>query len=241
VSIGLDGFARSLHRDCGPEVWRSYVHERNQLTREALTYLERISDVHHDEQSVTDEPRQNVILEQLAPVNRIQREGGMWHLRYQDESGDYPVRGNQSISWLAKLLAAPNRRLAVADLRGDPECMLAADAMLGTEPEMDPEGMALIRRRLQEIADITAETGGSESFQEEESRLLERLKQSPGAGVLKSQLRRDHANIATQLRNLRRKLKSDMPNLAAHLKAYLKLEFPEFGYYPAHPSPDWHI
>jgi hypothetical protein len=176
---------------------------------------------------------------QPAAENRIQREGDVWHLRYQDESGDYPVKGNQSIGWLAKLLAAPNRALTVADLRGDPEGKLAADAMLGAEPETDREGTAAIKRRLQEIADITAETGGSDSLHEEEAQLLGHLKEATWAKTLDSQLRRDHANIATQLRNFRRKLGTDMPQLAAHLKASLKLDFPEFGYYPPDPPPDW--
>jgi hypothetical protein len=57
---------------------------------------------------------------------------------------------------------------------------------------------------------------------------------------LKTPLKRHHQNIAAQLRSLmRNKLKGHMPQLAAHLVACLKLDFPEFGYYPPDPPPDW--
>jgi hypothetical protein len=171
--------------------------------------------------------------------SRIQREGGIWHLRFQGESGDYPVKGNKAIGWLAKLIAAPNRHLTVADLRGDAEGKLAGDAMLGTDVEMDREGITAIKRRLQEIADIIEETGGSETLEDERVRLLDQLKGRRGK-TLNSQLKRAHSNIATQLRNLiRKKLNQEMPRLAAHLLASLKLDYPEFGYFPVDPSPNW--
>jgi hypothetical protein len=170
---------------------------------------------------------------------RIQRNGGIWQLRYQNESADYYVNRNKSLAWLAKLLAVPNRALAVADLRGDPETKLAGDALLRDNLETDFEGLANIRRRLQDVDDIIEETGGSEALQNERAALLENLKTGPWAKVINTGLRRDHANIATQLRNLRHKLESDMPNLAAHLKSSLKMNFPEFGYYPPDPAPNW--
>jgi hypothetical protein len=105
--------------------------------------------------------------------------GEVWHIRYLGEKGDYPARGNQCIAWLAKLLAVPNRVLTVGDLRGDQEDKLLADARLRDEPETDREGIAAIKRRLQEIADITTETGGSESLMEEEADLLDRVKRVP--------------------------------------------------------------
>jgi len=82
------------------------------------------------------------------------------------------------------------------------------------------------------------QTGGSEALDHEEAKVLDKLKDDPRRKMLESRLKRDHANIATQLRNFRRdKLTHQMPNLAAHLKATLKLDFPKFGYFPPDPVP----
>jgi hypothetical protein len=164
--------------------------------------------------------------------------GECWHVRYRGEKGDYPTRGNQCIAWLVKLLAAPNRQLSVAEVRGDPEGKLAADAMIGNEREGDGASVIAIKKRLDEINDITAGSGGSEKLDEEKAELLERLEAA--TKPLKTALKEAHHNIATQLRTFRREgLSEHMPQLAAHLKASLKLDFPEFGYYPPDPAPGW--
>jgi hypothetical protein len=164
--------------------------------------------------------------------------GEVWHLRYCGEAGDYPDKGNKCIAWLAKLLTAPKRSLTVAAIRGDPEGKLAVDAMIGTEREADSGALGVIKKRLEEIDDITGETGGSERLEEERAELLGKLKTATKS--LKTPLKGAHHNIATQLRTfLREKLAQDMPQLAAHLKASLKLDFPEFSYYPPDPPPDW--
>jgi hypothetical protein len=178
--------------------------------------------------------------EERAGGECIRCAGGVWHLRYQEESREYPVRGNQGISWLAKLLVTPNRLLTVADLRGDPELKLAADAMLMGVKEVDRRTITDIRKRLEEINDTAEETGWSKALEDEKLDLLAQLK-GPLGKKLRSSLKRDHANIATQLRNLMKKLKAEMPQLAAHLKASLKLNYPDFGYYPPDPPPAWQV
>jgi hypothetical protein len=166
--------------------------------------------------------------------------GEVWHVRYRGEAGDYPAKGNLCIGWLVKLLAVPNRLLTVADLRGDPEGKLAADAVLGAERVADPDDVELkaIKKELDDIEATADLTEWTEGLEERKANLLRRL-QGRMAERLGSQLQRGHANIATQLRNLRRKLERDMPQLVAHLKVSLKLDFPEFGYYPPDPPPNW--
>jgi len=173
-----------------------------------------------------------------SPDYRCELKDGTWHVRYPGEAHNYLARGNQAIAWLAKLLATPNRLFTVADLRGDPEGKLAADAMLGAEPEQVRREIEGIKKQLDDIATITEDTGGSDATENEKANLLNRLKVLR-TNRLDAQLRKDHANIATQLRKLRGKLMDDMPQLAAHLKASLKLEYPEVGYCPAAPSPSW--
>jgi len=138
-----------------------------------------------------------------------------------------------------KVLAAPNRQLTVANLRGDPEEKLAADALLGGQPKMGSREIRDIKVKLEEIDGLAEATGWTEALEEKRAELLSHLK-GPTGQVLDSRIKADHRNIATQLRALMRvKLKRHMPQLTAHLKASLKLDCPEFGYYPPSPPPAW--
>jgi hypothetical protein len=204
-----------------------------QLSRVAIEQaIDFAAGAHHQEKNTLP-------ADKTDPEYQLRLVGEVWRIRYRGEEGDYPAKGNQCLAWLAKLLTAPKRSLTIAELRGDPENKLAADAMLGAERETDWEGIAAIKLRIQEIEDISDATGGSETLQEEKAHLLGRLVGGPQAKNLNSQLRRDHRNIATQLRNFRCKLEANMPQLAAHLKAFLKLDFPGFAYYPPEPRPNW--
>jgi hypothetical protein len=174
--------------------------------------------------------------------NSLQLDGEVWHFRYQAETGDYPKQRNQCIGWLAKLLAAPNRPLSVAGLRGDPEGRLAADGFLGNEQETDREGIKVIKDRLEEIEDIAGETGWSESLENEKAELLARLKEAENGKRMIFPLKTAHHNIASQIRKfLRKTLAKPMPKLKSHLAEALKLEFPDFGYYPPPDTPAWKI
>jgi hypothetical protein len=68
----------------------------------------------------------------------------IWHIRYGEETGQFKA-GIQSFEWVAKLLARPDRLFAVADLVGDPQNTLAADAVLGSVPETDRQGIGKLR------------------------------------------------------------------------------------------------
>jgi hypothetical protein len=173
-------------------------------------------------------------------LNSIRLEAQVWHLAYGPEKGEFPKRGNQGIKWLAQLLLAPNRSLTVAELRGDPEGKLRGDSLLRGESASDWETVRGIKARLDEIDDITAETGGSEALENEKADLLTHLEAADDSKQITNPLRTAHHNIATQFRNLLRdQLGQHMPQLAAHLKAALKLDFPHFGYYPPASTPSW--
>jgi CheY-like chemotaxis protein len=175
--------------------------------------------------------------------NSICLQGDIWHLRFHGESGDYPRRGNQSLAWLHKLLAAPNKLFTVADLQGDPDMKLAADAEIGADYQTDDAGVNRIKDRLEEIAEITEKTGGSEFLEDEKAILLKQLRDAMRGKKMDSPLRAAHRNIAVQLRTLRdnKLAKGNMPRLAAHLRAALKLEFPYIGYYPPPGTLSWQI
>jgi hypothetical protein len=164
----------------------------------------------------------------------------IWHIRYQKETWEDTRKGNQAIEWLAELLAKPNRTLTSANLRGDPEGKLAADAMQGDEhiADCDDAELKAIKKKQDDIEAIAADSVWTEGLEEKYAELLLRLKDRKDE-TFRNRPKKDHHAIATQLRNLRRKLKESMPQLAAHLEASLKLDFPGFGYYPPDPPPAW--
>jgi hypothetical protein len=173
---------------------------------------------------------------------QAKRDGDVWRFRYQSESASYPVQGNQCIAWLVKLLAAPNRVLTVAQLPGDAEGRIAADASIGSDLETDREGLAAIKSRIDEIDEIASATGSTDALEADRAQLLALLQRMPAARKMASQLKKDHANIATQLRQFRRKkLHKDMPHFAGHLDAALTMNLPTFGYFPPGSTPAWHF
>ncbi len=176
--------------------------------------------------------------------NAIRQVGRVWEIRFQRERGCYPVTGNKAVGDLVKLLAAPNRQLTVAQLLGDPEGKLKTNSRLGAELETDAEGVKAIKRRLTEIEDIAEEVGWSRHLENEHATLVARLK-GIRSGTHKKMIntpeKRAHSTIAVRIRAFLKKLANGMPNLAAHLTAALKLDFPKFGYYPPPGTPRWKI
>jgi hypothetical protein len=173
--------------------------------------------------------------------NSIRRQAKVWHLRYQGESGDYPSQGNKCLGWIAALVAKPNRSFPVAELVGDPEGKLAAGSRFAGEAETAPDGIRAMKARLDDVESYL-ELGGTEELAQEKAELLERIKRAEMGRVLSqgSPVKRAHHNISSQIRNfVSKKLAKDMPRLAAHLKASLKLEFPDIAYYPPATTPPW--
>jgi hypothetical protein len=177
--------------------------------------------------------------EDVVNEKSIRLVGEVWHLHYQGESGDYPAKDNQALSWLAKLLAAPGRHLTVADLRGDPEGKLKADATARGERLTDTEGLRGIWTRLQGIDALSESTGGSATLEEERADLLRKVKEGEEGKQAQTSAGKAHHNTATQLRNLRKKLADKMPALAAHLDSTLDLAAPDFRYNPPASTPAW--
>jgi DNA-binding NarL/FixJ family response regulator len=177
-----------------------------------------------------------------ASENSILLKGDIWHLAFNGESADYPRQGNQSLTWLHKLLATPNKLFSVAELQGDPRGTLGADAGIGTERVTDDAGFKRIKARLEELDDIAKETGGSPSHEQEKADLLMRVQEALRDKKMGSPLKVAHHNRAAQIRTFReKKLAKDMPALAAHLRAALKLDFPHFGYYPPPGMSAWQV
>jgi hypothetical protein len=197
--------------------------------------------------------------------NSIRLVGEVWHLRYEGESGEYPSKGNQCLMWWAKLLASPNRSFSVADLRGDPEGKVAADATIGADRETEAEAILCFERRLKEIEnglkdieEVRTVAGGSDGLdnrqlqlEREKEDLLKCLQNADYGKKIRSSLIAAHHNIATQLRNFAKKLAGEqqpggrekpvaiMPKLAAHLNQAIERAFPDFCYKPPIGTPTW--
>jgi hypothetical protein len=70
---------------------------------------------------------------------------------------------------------------------------------------------------------------------------VQHLKDTPYGKLLNAELKRNHNNIATQLRTFREPLKESMPRFYEHLKSYLRMEYPCFRYAPPSGTPRWNI
>jgi hypothetical protein len=174
-------------------------------------------------------------------LNSIHLVGEVWHLHYDAESGEYPQKGNMCIGWLAKLVAAPHKSLGIPELRGDPDGTLSGDASLGSDMEIDAEGIKAIKREIDDIDETAAATGGSEDSANKKADLLHQLKAAQQLTRIGSPLQKAHHNIATQFRKFIRKLASQMPKLSKHMETSLKLDFPNIGYYPPSGTSPWQI
>jgi hypothetical protein len=177
------------------------------------------------------------------PDMSLRRVGEVWHLCYQGENADFPVKGNQFLGWLAKLLAKPGQAWTVAELRGDPEGKLKADALLGSEHAKDKDGLRKIYDRIQEINHITEQTGGSDRLEDEKEELLRQVEKFSAKRRIESSVGKAYHNITTQKRQFLTKLEKQMPQLAAHLRACIT-QFKEHytvSYQPAAGTPRWHI
>jgi hypothetical protein len=185
-------------------------------------------------------PHTNNEIEEQQGENVIHLLGKQWEIGYGNEHGRFPERGNKCLQWLCKILSRPNQSLTVAEVLGDPQGTLAGDARLRGDRETNTVGMRQIKKRLAEIEDIRAETGGSATLDAEQADLLCHLEQADTH--LQTPLRKAHHNISTQIRTFVKKVRGcKMPHLAAHLKDALRLDLPYFGYYPPADSPGWKI
>jgi hypothetical protein len=175
--------------------------------------------------------------------NVIRRVGGVWHLRYESESADFPVAGTKFLGWLAELLSKPSRAITVAELYGDPGGKLTADARLGGEDTTDREALQAIRNRLEDIKEQREDTGGSDALDNEEADLLRQVAGYSAKKRIESRVGKAYNNIATQKRQFLQKLKPKMPALAAHLKACLIPSANDYtlSYRPPAGTPRWTI
>jgi hypothetical protein len=221
-----------------------------------LIALSRVIDWLVAEHELTPEQAESITLAEIVGKLRgmepdegddsrlfLRRVGKVWHLRYQNEKADFPVAGNQFLGWLVKLLSMPGRSLTVAELLGDPDGKLAADALLGGECVTDQEGIRAIKERIEEIDEIAKGTGGSEELDNERAELLKQLMGSSATGRVRASVCKAYNNITTQKRQFLKKLQSEMPQLASHLKACI-LPFANdctLSYRPPNGMPRWNI
>jgi hypothetical protein len=131
----------------------------------------------------------------------------------------------------------------VAELRGDQDGKLAADALLGGERATDPAGLRAISDRISEIDEITEEMGSTEALENEKVELLLQVRGHASKKRLETGIHKAYHNIAAQKNIFLNKLKEKMPQLAAHLKACLRLckNDYSFSYKPPAGTPCWKV
>jgi hypothetical protein len=200
----------------------------------------------HTEEVVSELKKCKAEIEGHSPVGpALRRVGEIWHLSYPDDPpANFTLQGNQFLGWLAKLLSRPDHPWTVAELCGDPEGRLAADALLGGERVTDRKGLQKIDDRIQEI-DATAAGMGEmyEALEEERDRLLRQVKKYAANERVKTTVGKAYRNITTQKRQFLGKLESLLPQLASHLRACIKSSASNYTifYRPPAGAPRWEI
>jgi hypothetical protein len=172
----------------------------------------------------------------------LRRNVAMWQVRYHDEEGHFPVKGNQFISWLAKLLAKPEHHWPIADLRGDPEGKLAADARLGGERSKDERYLQDIHKDIADVEAIAAETGSTEALEERREKLLQEVQKHSAKEQMETSIQKDYENVLKQRKLFIKKL-DEMPQFAAHLEACIQSFSNDytFAYKPPQGTLTWDI
>jgi hypothetical protein len=178
-----------------------------------------------------------------GPSMSLRRVGKAWRLRYQGETADFSVGDNQFLGWLAKLLSKPNHPWTVAELLGDPDGKLKADASLGGEWAKDKKTLRAIYERIEDINAITEETGGTEALEQEKQQLLREVEGHSATERMEAGVGKVYNNITTQKRQFLKKLAKDMPQLTALLKACIIPSGGDYtlSYRPPAGTPGWHI
>jgi hypothetical protein len=179
-----------------------------------------------------------------APVMFLRYLGGIWRLRYPgDPDREFPVKGHKFLGWLAKLLSKPGHPWTVAELLGDPDGKIEADASLGGERVHDREGIRKIWNRIEEIDAITEATGGSAALEAEKDDLLQEVTGHAATKQAEAEVRQAYNNITTQKRLFLKKLAKEMPRLAAHLRTHLRPSGSDYTitYRPAAGTSSWAV
>jgi hypothetical protein len=166
-----------------------------------------------------------------AEEYRIWLIGDRWEIRFGGERANYARA--KSLGWLQRILLQPDRMLKVADVIGDPEGLIEGDARLGDEPANEPEALAALHRRLDEInEEARPDRELSDRLKEEKKELLRQLKAGSNPKRTSALCKNFH-KIGSQIRTfIRHKLAQNMPALAAHLSASLKIARLHFCYAP---------
>jgi hypothetical protein len=178
-----------------------------------------------------------------VPELTIRLVGEVWHLRFHTERGDYPAPRNKCLGWLAKLLSKPHHRWTVAELYGDSDDKLAADALIVGEAVMDQEALRRIKNRIEDIDQYIDDGLSTETLETEKEDLLKQLKPYARKERMDSPIAKAYNNITTQIRQFRQKVKAGMPGLEAHLRASIKPDASDFSivYCPPSGTPLWHV
>lgn len=144
---------------------------------------------------------------------------------------DVIKKERMAVQHLRRILCHPRRTLGVADVLGDERGLIAADGMLGNDDNWQTVNLA--RERLEEIR----QSNRTADLVEEEAKLLQIIQI---AAAPAKQVQQHHA-IATRIREFIRRIKETMPKFSSHLDSSVKMERPDFSYFPPDGFPSWKI
>ncbi len=154
-----------------------------------------------------------------------------------------PSEATNSSAGSSSCWRSPDYAWTVAELLGDPDGKLKADASLGGMSTKDKEGLKTIWIRIMDIDALTEETGGTDALESEKDALLRDVEKYSARDRMEASVSKAYNNITTQKRQFLKKLMPEMPCLAAHLLACVIQTGNDYtiSYKPPTGSPCWHV
>jgi len=157
-----------------------------------------------------------------APANRLQRQGEVWHVRFNDTPT--VVKHSKGMADLAQLLARPDHELHITELEGIPTAMVAGHG----GDALDRRTIAAYKERLTELAEeiddgqSANDIGRAERARIEYDALVEQLSLSLGLGGRSrpagpEPLERLRKAVSARIRDAIRRIQVADPALGRHL------------------------
>jgi hypothetical protein len=180
-------------------------------------------------------------------VNHIRRTKLVWEISYGTEHEKFPAKDFTILPALAALLGRPAHPHEFETLV-DPQTAQVLAASRTKSDRLDRQAVAEIKAKYDELQqDAAKETNPAikQEIEAEKAQLLAELKAASGPGGRKRKLGRTPRDQAWDamtkaLRRLPDRLReAGMPELAAHLSQYIKVDRPQITYLPPESTLRW--
>jgi hypothetical protein len=177
--------------------------------------------------------------------------GGNWEIRFAQEHGSFPVKGNKGLQHIANLLSRPYRPLSGIELQGH----LTTEAEHSFHEVNDKEAFAKVKKEVDELQCVIAKArrDGNEGelnvHLKDLNSLLANIQKTHGLAGRgrrlgsQPQASKDFDAVRRSVSRALSDVRGTLPMFVKHMKLTLKANRPDHIYIPAYdhlyPHPDW--